>query len=203
MTEEEARDWLQSRFGGREMVQLERFAKLLLAEAQQQSLIARSTFDRVWSRHIVDSAQLVVMAPAEGLWLDVGSGGGLPGIVVAILRDTPLVMVEPRRKRADFLRAAISELGCGQAEVAQQSIQNHDGAAPAVVSARAVASLSEIFDWTKPIVSRETLYLLPRGQNAAEDLEIARGAWHGRFHVEPSLTDQNSRIIAAREVARR
>lgn len=202
MTEDEARDWIAASFGAPALGRLTRFADVLLAEAERQSLIARSTFDTIWARHIADSAQLVPLAPAEGEWIDVGSGGGLPGIVVAILRDAPMILVEPRRKRADFLRAACDDLGLRYASVIQANVQAvaQQGA---VLSARAVGNLSDLFAWTRNVVSRETLFLLPRGENAQRDLDIVGRAWHGRFHVEQSITDAAAGILVAQGVTAR
>lgn len=196
MTEDDARDWLRDTFGAVCFAKLETFVALLLAEATRQSLIARSTFDQVWARHIADSAQLALLAGPNGTWVDVGSGGGLPGIVIAIIRDAPMVMVEPRRKRVAFLEDAVSALDLVNARVIQGNVQRLDEPAW-VISARAVASLDEIFTWTRQIVSRETQYLLQRGQNATSDLDIARRAWHGSFHVEQSLTDPHAGIVLA------
>lgn len=199
MTDDDARDWLLATFGARAVDRLGRFVSLLLAEAGQQSLVARSTFGSIWSRHIVDSAQLITLAPPEGRWLDIGSGGGLPGIVVAILREAPLVMVEPRRKRVEFLRAASDELALANVIVVQDKVQKVADKA-AVISARAVAPPDEIFAWTTASVSLGTTYLLPRGENVAADLAIAQRAWHGTFHVEQSLTDLAAGIVVARDV---
>lgn len=199
MTEAEAREWLRATFGVAAYGRLEAFATLLLAEATQQSLIARSTFDHIWCRHIADSAQLVPLASPGGTWVDVGSGGGLPGLVVAILRDAPTVLVEPRRKRIGFLEGAIETLALRNVSVSPGTVQCLDTAA-SVISARAVSSIDDIFAWTRRIVSRETQYLLQRGQNAVSDLEMARRAWQGSFHVEQSLTDPAAGIVMATEV---
>lgn len=202
MTEDDARDWLISKFGGAALTMLERYTALLLAESDRQSLIAKSTFDKVWSRHIADSAQLVCLGRTSGQWLDVGSGGGLPGLVVAILRQDRMVLVEPRRKRAEFLTRVAAELGLANITVLQASAQAANGQ-PAVISARAVTSLADVLTWTTHLVSRETEYLLPRGANAASDLESAMKAWQGQFHVEQSLTDPNAGIVVATNVRRR
>lgn len=203
MTEDQARDWLRDSFGAAALVRLERFTALLLAEAAQQNLIARSTFDSVWSRHIVDSAQLVPLAPNDGTWIDVGSGGGLPGLVVAILRDASLVMVEPRRKRAEFLTSVCDELDLSNASVILGNVQAAKVEPAAVLSARALSNLSDVFTWTASVVSRETLYLLPRGASAVDDLALAEHAWHGVFHVEQSRTNPDAQIVVAREVRAR
>lgn len=202
MTEIEARDWLHQTFGGHALGRLERFAELLLNEADRQSLVARSTFSAVWSRHIADSAQLVLLGPSGGAWLDIGSGGGLPGIVVAVLRDAPLVMVEPRRKRVAFLNDAISVLGLTNASAILGRVQTVTRPFD-IISARAVSHIDAIFTWTRQLVSRETRYILPRGENAVTDMAIAQRAWHGVFHVEKSITDPRAGILLATGVCPR
>lgn len=202
MSEDEAREWIAARFGAAARDRLADYVALLRAEAPSQSLIARSTWDTIWARHIVDSAQLVTLAEVRGTWLDIGSGGGLPGIVAAILRGDRTILVEPRRKRAEFLDAAVATLGLTNIEVLPTKAALVEAQA-AVISARAVAPLIEIFTWTGQNVSRETTYLLPRGRSAHTDLEIAARAWHGVFHVEQSITDPTSGIVIARRVARR
>src|SRR5690606_30321525 len=121
VTEEEARAWIADQFAvSRETwARLERFVAMLLVEMERQNLIAESTRPHVWARHIVDSAQLLTFtgdAP-DGQWIDLGSGAGLPAIVVALLTDRPILMVESRRKRIDFLQAVVDELGLRHAAV--------------------------------------------------------------------------------------
>src|SRR5262245_8863545 len=89
------------------MERLEHYVRLLLDEHERQKRIARATVEEVWERHILDSAQLVRFAPRpDSSWLDIGSGAGLPGLVIAILTQGPVTLVEPRKLRADFLRSA-------------------------------------------------------------------------------------------------
>src|SRR5690606_38324705 len=84
---------------------LERFAAMLVAENDRQNLIAASTVPALWVRHLADSAQLLALdRDGDGLWLDLGSGPGLPGLVVAILSERPVVLVESRKRRCEFLR---------------------------------------------------------------------------------------------------
>jgi 16S rRNA (guanine527-N7)-methyltransferase len=98
MREQDAKDWLQTQFSvSRETWgRLEAYVAILLEEMEQQNLIAESTRPHIWARHIVDSAQLIPLASTaeDGLWIDLGSGAGLPGIVVAILTDRPVQMVD-------------------------------------------------------------------------------------------------------------
>lgn len=202
MTEEQARAWLLETFGSDAFRRLEQFTGLLLEEAGRQSLIARSTFSVIWSRHLADSAQLALLAPPNGRWVDVGSGGGLPGLVVAVLRDAPMILIEPRRKRVEFLAHARDEMHLSNVSVIHGTVQNARESAD-IISARAVSNLIDLFTWTETVVSRETLFLLPRGENAASDLEVAQHTWQGTFHVKQSLTDPNAGIVVAQEVRRR
>ncbi len=94
---------------------IEAYVDLLRAEATRQNLIAPSTIEAVWDRHILDSAQLVRFEPRRGAsWADIGSGAGLPGLIVALLTDGPITLIEPRRLRAEFLRTAVQQLGLSE-----------------------------------------------------------------------------------------
>ena len=203
MTEEDARRWLSDHAGvSREKIAaLERYVDLLRAETERQNLIAASTRDRIWARHIVDSAQLVMYARgATGPWVDVGSGAGLPGIVTAILTGLRTVLIEPRRLRAEFLVMVAQELDLTNVAVQQTSSQRTEGVKASVILARALAFLSEIFAISRALATEQTVWILPKGRNALNELESAKQDWHGVFHVEQSLTDPESSIIIAREV---
>ena len=201
MTEEEAREWVRGRFDVSREALLERFAGILRDEATRQNLVAASTLDQLWARHIVDSAQLVPLADVDGPWIDIGSGAGLPGIVVAILTEREVTLVEPRGKRAEFLRTAAQALGLFNVSVAASRIETHKPAKrAAVISARAVAPLYELFAGAQHCTDSSTIWLLPKGRNAESEVELARGAWQGVFHVEPSITSPDSGIVIARKV---
>ncbi|WP_022683651.1 16S rRNA (guanine(527)-N(7))-methyltransferase RsmG [Sphingobium bisphenolivorans] len=201
MTEEEAKGWLQTHFDvPRETWEgLEAYVAMLLAEMDQQNLIAESTRTHVWARHIVDSAQLVTMARGarEGQWIDLGSGAGLPGIVIALLTKRPVVMVESRRKRVDFLNGVISRLSLPHASVFAGRVETVPAAAAAVISARAYAPLPKLLSSAVHLSDLNSLWVLPKGRNAHNELEVARTSWQGVFHVERSITDPESAIIVA------
>ncbi len=180
---------------------LEAYVAMLLAEADEQNLIAESTKAHIWARHIVDSAQLLTHAAwVDGEWMDLGSGAGLPGIVVACLRPDPLVMVESRRKRVAFLEQVISALGLSNARVHGGRVEQVPATPAAVISARAYAPLRKLLQSALHLSDKNTLWVLPKGRNAENELEAARPAWQGVFHVEPSVTDRESAIIIARGV---
>ena len=202
MTEEEAR----SAIGGspEQMERLERFAELLLAENERQNLVSRGTLANVWSRHILDSSQLIRFAPADGTWLDLGSGAGFPGLVVAALWTGHVTLVEARKLRVDFLRQAADVLELGErayilcAKVEAVPPRPYD-----VISARAFAPLDKLLRLGLPFSSAGTVWILPKGRNAKTELEAARFSWQGDFRIEPSLTDADAGIIVARGVQRR
>ena len=172
---------------------LQAYARLLLAESERQNLIAASTVGDLWERHILDSAQLVRFAPEAASWLDIGSGAGLPGVVVACATGGPITLVEPRRLRAEFLEQVVSALDlnatviCAKAERVTGTFD--------VITARAVAPLAKMLGLSSHLSTRKTLYVLPKGRTGASELAEARRAWQGSFHVEPSLTDDDSVII--------
>lgn len=205
MTEDEARAWLQTQFNvPRETwVKLDLYVATLLAAMVDQNLIAESTRPHVWARHIVDSAQLLLLAhsAAQGAWIDLGSGAGLPGIVIACLSDRPVLMIESRRKRIDFLNDVIDELGLANARVFGGRVESVPPASAAIISARAYAPLPKLIASALHLSDKNTLWVLPKGRNAQNELEAVRPAWQGKFHVEPSVTDAESAIIVAQGVA--
>ena len=181
---------------------LETYIRLLMDENQRQNLISSGTLLQLWERHIIDSAQLVRFEPRDGAsWVDVGSGAGLPGVVIACIVSGPVVLLEPRRLRADFLFRVVAELGL-KAEIAQAKAERVNGVFD-VITGRAVAALPRFLDLCAHLSTRKTRWVLPKGRAAQSELEEARRAWQGVFHVEPSVTDAESRIIVGTEVRAR
>ncbi len=205
MTEEEARQWVRERFGVSRETLLARYGTLLLEEARRQNLISASTFDHMWERHLVDSAQLVplVDGPAgRGPWIDIGAGAGLPGIVAAILTDRAFLLIEPRARRVTFLRETAQALGIAdRVTVVGSRIERYMPAEPAaIISARAVAALPALLENAVHCADRDTIWVLPKGRGAYSEVEAARTSWQGVFHVEPSVTQHESMIVVARGV---
>ena len=175
---------------------IEKYVELLRREAVRQNLISASTVETVWDRHVLDSAQLVQFEPKAGsAWVDIGSGAGLPGLVVACLVDGPVALVEPRRLRAEFLQKMIVALDLSaRVSVQQVNAQRAQGKYD-VISARAVASLSKLFEISQHLSTGNTVWALPKGRSALEELAEAQQAWQGVFHVERSVTDDESYIV--------
>ena len=188
-----------SRTAGRD-VSRETFEKLrayevmLRDESRRQNLVSASTLDDLWERHILDSAQLVRFEQRPGAsWVDIGSGAGLPGIVIACLVEGPVTMVEPRRLRADFLHRACESLMlrasvfAGKAERAEGDYD--------VITARAVTNLAQLLKISAHLSTGNSRWVLPKGRSAERELVEAQQAWQGAFHVEQSATDPDSRIV--------
>jgi 16S rRNA (guanine527-N7)-methyltransferase len=202
MTEDDARRWIVEHFGVSRETRLVELVDLLVEEAGAQNLIARSTLEHIWARHIVDSAQLALHATAEGVWLDIGSGAGLPGLVLAILREQPIELIEPRRLRTAFLERAVQQLGLDHVTVTTAKVERTTGRAQ-VITARAVASLDQLFAIAMHRADPSTVWVLPKGRNAHSEVEAARHTWQGSFHVEPSITATDSLIVVAHGVRRK
>ena len=206
MTEDDAKAWIAERFGAEATDRLAAFLDMVVAEAPHQNLIAPSTIPTIWDRHVVDSLQLVALAGANTgakRWLDIGTGGGFPGMVVALVREGPIDLVEPRRRRADFLQLCVARLGLGgQVSVHASKVENATADA-AIISARAVASLQNLLRSAAHCATKETRWLLPRGRFDEEELAALNQHWRFMFHVEQSVTNPESSIVVLDGVSAR
>ncbi|WEK44522.1 MAG: class I SAM-dependent methyltransferase [Candidatus Sphingomonas colombiensis] len=201
MTEADAKAWIEQRFGPDATARIARFAEQVIRESELQNLVARSTLETIWSRHLLDSAQLIPLAGSidtETRWLDVGSGAGFPGVIVALLTGARVTLVEPRRRRAEFLMEALAD--APNAVVLTAKVEAISVEPQQIVTARAVATVFDLLRATRHVTDISTRYILPRGRSVHVELESARQGWHGLFHVEPSITDAESGILIAEKV---
>ena len=183
---------------------LERYVALLLDENDRQNLIGQSTVDEVWERHIADSAQLVRFAPRpDSSWLDIGSGAGLPGLVIAIMTEGPVTLIEPRKLRANFLQRTVETLGLGPRVTVHAAKAERITGKFDVITARAVASLDSLLRISHHLSTDKSVWLFPKGKSAQKELEEARCAWQGEFRLEPSMTSEEAAILVATGVRRK
>lgn len=201
---EGARTWIGALPGvSRETLeQLEAFAALTEAANTRQNLVAASTLGGAfWSRHILDSAQLLPLAPATGgRWVDLGSGAGLPGLVIAIIaRHWHVTLVESRHLRCAHLRALVEQLGlASRVDVLETRAEALRDGPYDVISARAFAPLPRLLVLAQHLAGPMTSWLLPKGRSAGLELSSIAPAWQRRFEMVPSLTAEDAYILVGR-----
>ncbi|GEO00128.1 ribosomal RNA small subunit methyltransferase G [Novosphingobium sediminis] len=197
-TEAEARAWLNERHGDA-VNRLEVLVGALRDENEKQNLVSRPSLDGVWQRHIVDSAQLLHVSRGTippGAWLDLGSGAGFPGLVIAALEpQRPVTLVDSRRLRTEWLARAAALMGLSNVEVMLSRVEDLADRQWQVISARAFAPLDRLLDVAARFSTPETLWLLPKGAKAQHELDALGAEWNRVFHVEQSLTDPAAGII--------
>jgi len=171
------------------------------------NLVAKSTIEDAWSRHIVDSVQIYALAP-EGWqsWADFGSGGGFPGAVVAIvaqeLRPSGLVtLVESDQRKAAFLRSVLRETGT-TGDVVAQRIEKVPALAADVISARALANLTKLLEFAELHGHESSTLLFPKGVNWEKEVSQARESWSFECSAITSKTDQNAVVLKVEGLAR-
>ena len=200
-SEAAAKEWLREGLGvdNTTMARLELLADMLASENEQQNLVARGTLPHVWQRHIADSAQLLAVSREtlpEGPWLDLGAGAGFPGLVIAALRpDQPVLLVESRRLRTEWLRRAAAALELANAEIVHTRLEDMPTQPVSVISARAFAPLEKLLLISARFSTPDTIWLLPKGASAQHELEMLPKMIRHVFHVEQSLTDPAAGIV--------
>lgn len=185
---------------------LDAFVALLLEWQATTNLIAPSTIRDVWSRHVGDSLQLLKLAPEARTWLDLGSGGGFPGLVIACALTPPegVDLVESNAKKAAFLREAARVTGA-PAKIHSMRIENFPqsyAGKPDIVTARALAPLPKLLGYIAPFIERGAKALLLKGQDVADELTEASKYWRIDAEMVPSETDGGGRILIVRELQR-
>jgi 16S rRNA (guanine527-N7)-methyltransferase len=196
--EEQARTWLRGlpECDASAMERLELLVTLLVEENARQNLVSTASLDTVWQRHIADSAQLLLHVPREtSSWLDLGTGAGFPGLVIACLRpDCDVRLVESRKRRIEWLQRAIFELGLDRVTVDGRRLEDVPSRDVAAISTRAFAPLDRLLALSARFSTSDTIWLLPKGRSARQELDMLRG-WTHMFHVEQSLTDEQAGLI--------
>lgn len=181
---------------------LERFAAMLEQENEQQNLVSSSSLATVWQRHFADSLQLLDCVSRETApWLDLGSGAGIPGLPLACARpELTVVLVESRKRRVDWLIRAAAALDLKNCRVIGARLENVESFAAGVITARAFAPLGKLLHLSARFSTRDTIWLLPKGRSAAQELSEQPPAVRALFHVEQSRTDLEGGILFGRGI---
>ena len=206
---------------GETLDRLATYEQLLRQWQKTINLVAPSTLDAIWHRHFADSAQLLCLTPNAQTWVDLGSGAGFPGMVVALMlagRGSPsprlrgegisrVTLIESNARKCAFLREVVRQTGIAarvavdilstRIEVAatQASLQGPD-----VVCARALAPLDRLLNLAAPLSSPRTVGLFLKGRDAATELRVAEKMWDFNAELVPSRTDRNARIVVIRHL---
>ena len=197
-TEEQARAYVETQCDAPTLKRLERLAEMLCNENTRQNLVAKASLSRLWLRHIADSAQLLSHVPSdqEGPWLDLGTGAGFPGLVIAAMRpELDVRLVESRKRRVEWLEQVRTDLGLPKCQVVGARLEMVEAFPAGVISARAFAPMPRLIELSARFSTKQTLWLLPKGRSAAQDLASLPDSLAEGFHVEQSLTDRDAGII--------
>jgi 16S rRNA (guanine527-N7)-methyltransferase len=191
----------------RETVERLRAYEALLRKWQTSiNLVGAATLADIWRRHFLDSVQLVPFAPAGvASWLDVGSGAGLPGLVVAIVSGLPVHLVESDARKAAFLREAsrVTEAKATVHPIRVEAVSRETVGGPVgVFSARAVAPPNDLLEWTQDLRAPHSIYLLLVGRDYGGPLTEARKRWKMEVDEFPSQSDPSSRVLRIQGVPR-
>ena len=200
-SEDAARAFVAEMCDQAQMEQLDALAARLTEEAGRQNLVSKASLEHMWVRHIADSAQLLNYVPREtqGVWLDLGTGAGLPGLVVALMRPSQQIrLVESRRKRVDWLESCIDEFELTNCTVDGARLENVETFEASVISARAFAPLPLLLKLSARFSTRHTIWVLPKGRSGEQELQEAKPATRKLFHVEQSLTSKEAHILVGK-----
>lgn len=169
------------------------------------NLVSTATLHDVWMRHIVDSAQLFMIERDKKTWLDLGSGGGLPGVILGILLAETgghIHLIEANSKKCAFLRHAVRMSGAA-ATVHNGRIEaliNEFSGVTDVVTGRAVAALPQLIDWSKDLLRNGTTALFPKGKHVETELTDTFKDWIMEYDLIVSRTDSSARIVRVRSI---
>jgi 16S rRNA (guanine527-N7)-methyltransferase len=186
------------------------YAELLAEWQTRANLVSAKTLPEMWDRHFADSAQLMALAPDAQTWLDLGSGAGFPGSIIAILAANRegfrMHLVESTAKKCDFLAEVARttqtpvDIHCMRIEeLARRSAK----LGPDIISARACAPLPQLLELAAPFFRAETRGLFLKGRNARREIDAARQLWKFDVHRHPSLTATDSSIVEITNLAKR
>ncbi len=187
---------------------LEAFSGVFQQWSRRLNLVASSTGDEFWLRHVTDSAQLLAIKPEARHWVDLGSGGGFPGMVIAILVEqfagSSTQLVESNHKKAAFLQAAKASV----APSARVHVERLETAiahipAPEIVTARALAALTDLLSWTQPWLSASTTGLFHKGRGYREELAESRALWEFDLIEHHSVVAEDSVVLEISNLRRR
>jgi 16S rRNA (guanine527-N7)-methyltransferase len=199
-----ARDFTASLGDAAAIERLDRFVAILHEENARQNLVSKASLGEVWRRHIADSAQLLTyVSRGTSPWLDLGTGAGFPGLIIAALRpEWDVRLVESRKRRIEWLERVRNELQLEKCTVIGKRLEDVETVSAGVISARAFAPMVKLLALSQRFSTAATVWVLPKGRSAAHELSQLPPRLGALFHVEQSLTDPDSGIVVGSGVGR-
>jgi 16S rRNA (guanine527-N7)-methyltransferase len=181
-------------------VAIERIEQYLIALAEEntrQNLVSPATLPIAWQRHVADSVQLLAHVPREtSNWLDLGSGPGIPGLILAIARpNAAFTLVESRKRRYEWLQEIVAKLNIRNCRIFGGKLESMESESFQAICARAFAPLPKLLDLSRRFSTVGTRYVLPKGRSAGDELQRLSKRMRELFHVEQSLTDPDAGIL--------
>jgi len=183
------------------------YADLLEKWNPKINLVSHASLSELWTRHIMDSAQLMSLAPNPcKTWVDLGSGGGFPGLVIAIMAlesgsPKEVILIESDARKCAFLRTVIRETGA-KATVMNQRIEKTDPLNAEVLTARALADLADLLGFADRHLAADGAALFPKGVQWEKELSDAQSLWNFNYRVDTSLTEVGPVILSVTGVSR-
>ena len=185
---------------------LRQFVALVEKWTARINLVSPSSLENIWSRHVLDSAQLYRYTPDNALhWADLGSGAGFPGMVICILaQDRPIplqvTLVESDLRKATLLRTAARELGINP-QIISSRIEQMPSIQADVLSARALAALPALLGYADRHLSKKGVGLFPKGRTAGDEITASRALWRFDLTSHPSMTDPEARVLQIENIS--
>lgn len=199
-------------FFGPAWAAVERYHRMLADEGVLRGLVGPREVSRLWERHLLNSAAVVPFLPATGRIVDMGSGAGLPGVVVAaMLPDAEVVLLEPMERRCAWLTEVVDELDLSNASVLRARAEEVHGTLSAqAVTARAVAPLDRLYRWALPLLAADGVLIALKGARAADEITAAEkvgrrfGAGPASIHAAHTIdgVDETTVVRVVREAVR-
>ena len=185
---------------------LRRFEALVQKWSPAINLVSKTSLSEIWERHILDSAQLFKFAPDDGHWVDIGSGAGFPGIVVAALSlefksDHRFTLIESDRRKCAFLRTAIRELDL-KADIMSERVEAIEPLGADILSARALADLNTLLEFAHFHLAPAGIALFPKGERWEKEHDNAQKIWSYRCQAITSKTNAAAAVLKIQDIAR-
>lgn len=177
------------------LLKLEEFAELLQKKNQHLNLIAKATEEQIWDRHIMDSYQIIDLIDDKNAnFIDVGSGGGFPGLVMAISGYKNLTLIDARKKKTEFLQEVAEKLQL-KVKVKWIRVENYNFSKNSIITTRAFASLDKTLNLLAPNLNNIRKLYLIKGENYQKEIDEAKKTWTFKINLHISKTNSNSKIL--------